>query len=56
MHISKANRKLVYQSLFRDGALVAIKDTTAKKHIYIPNVTNLEVFMLMRVIIFSHSL
>ncbi|KAJ1922236.1 hypothetical protein H4219_000098 [Mycoemilia scoparia] len=46
MLISKANRKLIYEALFKDGVLVAKKDNNVK-HMEIP-VRNLEVVMAMK--------
>ncbi|KAI8051259.1 Plectin/S10 [Syncephalis plumigaleata] len=47
MLISKQNRKLIYENLFKEGVLVAKKDYNADKHPDIP-VRNLEVIKAMQ--------
>ena len=47
MLISKQNRKLIYETLFKEGALVAAKDFNAAKHPDIA-VSNLEVIKAMQ--------
>jgi len=47
MLIPKANRKLIYEALFKDGVLVAKKDFNAPKHTDI-DVPNLEVIKAMQ--------
>merc|ERR1712121_502492 len=43
MLMSKQNRKTIYEKLFNEGVLVAMKDTHAPKHPEIPDVPNLQV-------------
>ncbi|RKP25307.1 Plectin/S10 [Syncephalis pseudoplumigaleata] len=47
MLISKENRKAIYESLFKEGVVVAKKDFNAAKHPDIP-VRNLEVIKAMQ--------
>ncbi|CAO3599807.1 unnamed protein product [Absidia cylindrospora] len=47
MLIQKENRKAIYETLFKDGALVAAKDFNLPKHPEI-NVPNLEVIKSMQ--------
>ncbi|KAI8871100.1 hypothetical protein GQ42DRAFT_162243 [Ramicandelaber brevisporus] len=47
MLIPTANRRLIYETLFKDGVLVAKKDFNASKHNEIP-VPNLEVIKAMQ--------
>uniref|UniRef100_A0A6G3MKS9 40S ribosomal protein S10 (Trinotate prediction) n=1 Tax=Henneguya salminicola TaxID=69463 RepID=A0A6G3MKS9_HENSL len=48
MHISQENRTIVYETLFNEGVLVAVRDTVTLKHIYLDKVSNLQVMHLMR--------
>merc|ERR1711955_131901 len=43
MLMSKQNRKTIYEKLFNEGVLVALKDPHAPKHPEIPDVPNLQV-------------
>ena len=43
MLISKKNRVAIYEQLFNEGVLVAMKDTHAPKHPELPDVPNLQV-------------
>ncbi|KAI9254622.1 Plectin/S10 domain-containing protein [Phascolomyces articulosus] len=47
MLVQKQNRKLIYEALFKDGALVAAKDFNLAKHPDI-DVPNLEVIKMMQ--------
>ncbi|KAJ1962266.1 hypothetical protein GGI12_002753 [Dipsacomyces acuminosporus] len=47
MYIPTANRKLIYENLFKDGVLVAKKDYNAPRHQDI-NVPNLQVIKAMQ--------
>ncbi|CEG71803.1 hypothetical protein CU097_015181 [Rhizopus azygosporus] len=47
MLVSKQNRKVIYEALFKDGALVAPKDYNAPKHTEL-DVPNLEVIKVMQ--------
>jgi hypothetical protein len=49
MLIPKANRKAIYQHLFKEGVLVAEKDTNAPKHMELGDIPNLEVIMACKV-------
>lgn len=49
MLIPKKNRKLIYETLFKEGVLVAKKDFNAPKHDEIENVPNLQVIKAMQV-------
>ena len=43
MLMSKKNRIAIYEQLFNEGVLVAMKDTHAPKHPELPDVPNLQV-------------
>merc|ERR1712088_648059 len=43
MGMSKKNRVAIYEQLFNEGVLVALKDSHAPKHPEIPDVPNLQV-------------
>merc|ERR1712038_2244449 len=47
MIIPKANRVLIYEQLFKDGVMVAIKDFNAPKHKALESVPNLQVIKAM---------
>ncbi|KAI9278013.1 Plectin/S10 domain-containing protein [Sporodiniella umbellata] len=47
MLVSKQNRKVIYEALFKDGALCAPKDFNAPKHFEL-EVPNLEVIKIMQ--------
>ena len=49
MIIPKANRVLIYEQLFKDGVMVAIKDFNAPKHKALESVPNLQVIKAMLV-------
>merc|ERR1711962_338440 len=48
MIIPKKNRVAIYESLFKDGVMVAIKDFNLKKHNELEKVRNLEVIKAMQ--------
>merc|ERR1712096_159703 len=48
MIIPKKNRVAIYESLFKDGVMVAIKDFNLKKHNELEKVGNLEVIKAMQ--------
>merc|ERR1711970_467536 len=48
MIIPKANRVLIYEQLFKDGVMVALKDFNLKKHNELEKVRNLEVIKAMQ--------
>merc|ERR1712119_165735 len=48
MIIPKKNRVAIYESLFKDGVVVAIKDFNLKKHNELDKVGNLEVIKAMQ--------
>merc|ERR1712133_70837 len=48
MIIPKKNRVAIYESLFKDGVMVAIKDFILKKHNELEKVRNLEVIKAMQ--------
>ena len=41
--MSKKNRVAIYEQLFNEGVLVALKDTHAPKHPELPDIPNLQV-------------
>ena len=43
MLMSKKNRVAIYEQLFNEGVLVALKDTHAPKHPELPDIPNLQV-------------
>lgn len=49
MLIPKANRKAIYQHLFKEGVIVADKDTNAPKHMELTDIPNLQVIMACKV-------
>lgn len=49
MLIPKKNRKLIYETLFKEGVLVAKKDFNKPKHDEITSVPNLQVIKAMQV-------
>ena len=49
MLIPKKNRKLIYETIFKEGVLVAKKDFNAPKHDEIETVPNLQVIKAMQV-------
>ena len=49
MLIPKKNRKLIYETIFKEGVLVAKKDFNAPKHNEIEAVPNLQVIKAMQV-------
>lgn len=49
MLIPKKNRKLIYETIFKEGVLVAKKDFNAPKHDEIESVPNLQVIKAMQV-------
>ena len=49
MLIPKKNRKLIYETIFKEGVLVAKKDFNAPKHNEIESVPNLQVIKAMQV-------
>jgi small subunit ribosomal protein S10e len=49
MLIPKKNRKLIYETIFKEGVLVAKKDFNAPKHDEIEGVPNLQVIKAMQV-------
>ncbi|KAG7530614.1 hypothetical protein FFLO_04916 [Filobasidium floriforme] len=48
MLISKENRRAIYESLFKEGVMVAEKDFNAPSHPDLPQVRNLEVIKAMQ--------
>ncbi|KAG6332298.1 hypothetical protein ID866_6793 [Astraeus odoratus] len=48
MIISKKNRRIIYENLFKEGVLVAKKDYNAPKHEELDDVSNLEVIKAMQ--------
>merc|ERR1712176_129738 len=48
MIIPKANRKAIYEALFKDGVMVAIKDGNKPQHNELEKVRNLEVMCAMK--------
>ncbi|WVQ63755.1 hypothetical protein V866_005014 [Kwoniella sp. B9012] len=48
MLISKQNRRVIYETLFKEGVLVAPKDFNRPAHPDIPSVRNLEVIKAMQ--------
>ncbi|XP_015788388.1 40S ribosomal protein S10 [Tetranychus urticae] len=48
MLIPKNNRLAIYEYLFKEGVLVAKKDTNLPRHPLIPSVTNLQVIVTMK--------
>ncbi|KAK6906177.1 30S small subunit ribosomal protein S10e [Kwoniella mangroviensis CBS 10435] len=48
MLISKQNRRVIYETLFKEGVLVAPKDFNRPAHPDIPSVKNLEVIKAMQ--------
>ena len=49
MIIPKKNRIAIYEALFRDGCIVAIKDGNKKSHDELTSIRNLEVMKAMQV-------
>ena len=49
MLIPKKNRHAIYEALFKDGVLVAIKDFNSPKHCELEKIRNLEVIKAMQV-------
>lgn len=54
MLIPKKNRKLIYETIFKEGVLVAKKDFNAPAHDEIESVPNLQVIKAMQVSITSN--
>ena len=50
MIIPKKNRIAIYEALFKDGVMVAIKDGNKPAHNELTNIRNLEVMCAMKVI------
>ena len=48
MLIPKKNRHAIYEALFKDGVLVAIKDFNSPKHCELEKIRNLEVIKAMQ--------
>lgn len=52
MIIAKKNRLAIYEALFKDGVMTAIKDFNLPKHSELEKIRNLEVIKAMQVSIF----
>ena len=48
MLINKKKRYTIYETLFKEGVMVAKKDFNLPKHSFIENVSNLEVIKIMQ--------
>merc|ERR1712038_57581 len=48
MLMSKKNRVAIYEQLFNEGVLVALKDTHAPKHPELPDIPNLQVIKALQ--------
>lgn len=55
MLIPKKNRKLIYETIFKEGVLVAKKDFNAPTHTEIEAVPNLQVIKAMQVSSDTHN-